>query len=59
MITGFIKCIFSIISIYIFLYNCSFINYEIKNNNNIVGSIIILIFVIASLIFSNIMFWLN
>lgn len=59
MVTNFIKLIFSIISIYIFLYNCSFINFEIKENNNVLGGITIFIFVLLSIIFSNIVFWLN
>ena len=59
MITGFIKIIFSIISLYIFLYNCSFINFEIKEHNNILGGITIFVFVLASLIFGNIVFWIN
>ena len=59
MVTVFIKIIFSIISLYIFLYNCSFINFEIKQNNNIPGGIIIFIFIFASLTFANTVFWIN
>ena len=58
MVTGFIKLIFSVICLYIFLYNCSFINYEIKAKNNILGSIFILLFVLSSLIFSNVVLWM-
>ena len=58
MVTGFIKLIFSIICLYIFLYNYSFVNYEIKTNNNILGSIFILLFVLSSLIFCNIVLWM-
>ena len=59
MITSFIKIIFTIISIYIFLYNCSFINYEIRENKNIIGGITVFVFVLLSVIFSNIVFWIN
>ena len=59
MITNFIKVIFSIISFYIFLYNCSFINFEIKENNNVLGGITIFLFVFFALIFSNVIFWIN
>lgn len=59
MITIFVKILFSLISIYSFIYTCSFVNYEIKKNSNIVGSIFILLFTTASIILSNIIFWIN
>lgn len=59
MITIFVKILFSLISIYSFIYTCSFVNYEIKKNSNIVGSISILLFTTASIILSNIIFWIN
>ena len=58
MVTGFIKLIFSIICLYIFLYNCSFANYEIKSKNNIIGGIFTLLFVLCSLVFSNVVLWM-
>ena len=59
MITWFIKAIFTLITIYIFLYCISFANYEIKNKSNYVGIIAFIIFTLSSIIFSNIVFWTN
>lgn len=59
MITTFVKILFSLISIYSLIYTFSFVNYEIKKNSNIVGSIFILLFTTASIILSNIIFWIN
>lgn len=59
MNTIFIKVIFLLISIYILLYCCSYAIYEAKNKNNIIGCITIIIFTFASLIFGNILFWIN
>ena len=59
MITIFVMILFSLISIYSVIYTCSFVNYEIKKNSNIVGSIFILLFTTASIILSNIIFWIN
>ena len=59
MVTLSIKLFFSLVTLYIFLYCCSYINYEIKNKSNILGSITFFIFVVASIAFSNIIFWLN
>ena len=57
MINWFIKTIFTLITIYIFLYCFSFANYEVKNKNNTLGSIVFMIFTLISIIFSNIIFW--
>ena len=59
MNTFFIKLIFLIFTILIFLYSTSYANFEITKKNNISGGIMFFIFTIISVIFSNIMFFIS
>ena len=59
MNTLFIKIIFSIFTIAIFLYSSSYAKFEIVKNNNIVGGIMVFIFALVSIVFSNIMFFIT
>lgn len=59
MNTLLIRLFFSIVCIFIFLYVLSFCLFEIKNNKNFFGGIFTLIVTIGSIIFSNIIFWIN
>jgi hypothetical protein len=59
MNTIFIKLFFSIMCLFMFFYVLSFSIFEIKTNHNIVGSIFTIFITVGSIIFSNIMFWLN
>ena len=59
MNTFFIKIIFFIFTFFIFLYSCSYANFEITKKNNISGGIMFFIFTIISVIFSNIMFFVS
>ena len=54
-----IKIIFLIFTIAIFLYSSSYANFEIKTKKNIIGGIIVFIFSLISIIFSNIMFFIT
>lgn len=58
MNTFFIRLFFSIICLIIFIYILSFSIYEIKNKN-IFGGIFTVVFTIFSIVFSNIIFWVN
>lgn len=53
------KIIFLIFSIFIFLYSCSYARYEITKKNNIQGGILIFIFSLFSIIFSNTVFFVS
>ena len=57
MNTVFIKGIFLIITLSIFLYCSSFAGFEIKKKNNIFGGFFVFLFSLASIIFSNIVFF--
>lgn len=59
MNTFFIRLFFSIICIFIFFYVFSFSLFEIKTNKNIFGGIFTILVTIGSIIFSNIIFWIN
>ena len=59
MNTFFVKIIFLLFTIYIFFYNCSYANFEIVKKNNLKGGIIVFIFSLLSVIFSNIMFFMS
>ena len=59
MNTFFIKIIFLIFTLIMFLYISSFAKYEITKNNNILGGIFVFIFTVASVIFGNIMFFIT
>lgn len=59
MNTFFIRIFFSIFSLYIFLYILSFAFFEIQKNKNFFGSIFTILITLGSIIFSNIIFWLN
>ena len=54
----YIKIIFLIFTIAIFFYSSSYASFEITKKNNIGGGIMVFIFSLASVIFSNIMFFL-
>lgn len=58
MVTFWVKLFFSLMTIYIFLYSCSFVNYEFKSKNNFWGSFVFFVFTLGSIIFSNIICWL-
>lgn len=51
--------LFSIFTIYVLINSCSYGIYEIKNEKNKSGGIAVISFTIFSIIFSNIMVWLN
>lgn len=59
MNTIFIKIFFSVICLFIFLYVLSFSIFEIKTNHNLFGGIFTIFITVGSIIFSNILFWLN
>ena len=59
MNTFFIRLFFSIICLFIFLYVLSFSIYEIRTNRNFFGGIFTLLVTLGSIIFSNIIFWIN
>lgn len=59
MNTFFIRLFFSIICLLIFLYVLLFGIYEMKNNHNMFGGIFTILITIFSIIFSNIIFWIN
>lgn len=59
MNTFFIRLFFSIICLLIFLYVLLFGIYEIKNNHNMFGGIFTNFNYHFSIIFSNIIFWIN
>ncbi len=59
MNTLFVKLVFLLITLYILLYCSSFAGFEIKSKNNIVAGIIVFLFTVTSVIFSNIIFWMN
>ena len=55
----FIKLYFSLICIFIFFYIFSFSMFEIKNKKNKFGGIITILFTVVSIIYSNIIFYIN
>ena len=59
MNTLYIKILFLIFTIAIFLYSISYAKFEITKKNNIFGGIMVFIFTLASVIFSNIIVWQN
>ena len=59
MNTIFTKIIFLIFTLIIFLYNCSYAGFEITKKNNISGGVMVFVFTLISVIFSNIMFFMS
>lgn len=59
MNTFFIKIVFLLITLYILFYCSSYAKYEITKKNNIISGIIVFLFTLASVIFSNIVFWIS
>ena len=59
MNTIFIKIIFLIFTIFIFLYCSSYAKFEITKKSNIIGGIMVFIFTVASIIFSNVIFFVS
>ena len=59
MNTFFIKLIFLIFTILIFLYSASYAGFEITKKNNISGGVMFFAFSIISIVFSNIMFFIS
>ena len=55
----FIKIIFFIFTLITFIYSSSYAKYEITKKNNIIGGIIIFIFILSSIVFSNIIFFIT
>lgn len=51
--------IFLIFSIFILIKNILYSNYEIKKENNKFGGLFIVFFTIFSILFSNIILWIN
>ena len=51
--------LFSIFTIYVLVNSTSYGIYEIKNEKNKTGGIAVISFTVFSVIFSNIMVWLN
>ena len=59
MNTIFIKIFFSTVCLFIFLHVVSFSIFEIRTNKNTFGGVFTIVFTIFSIIFSNIVFWMN
>ena len=59
MNTLFIKIIFLIFTIIIFLYSSSYAKFEIVKKNNIIGGIVVFLFSLISIVFSNVMFFMT
>ena len=59
MNTLFVKIIFLIFTLVIFIYSSSYAKFEITKKNNIIGVIIIFIFILSSIVFSNIIFFIT
>ena len=59
MNTIFIKIFFSIVCIFIFFHVLSFSIFEIRTNKNIFGGVFTIVFTVFSVVFSNIVFWIN
>lgn len=59
MNTIFTKIIFLFCTIFILLYSSSYAKFEITKKNNLSGGIIVFIFSLFSVIFSNIMFFMS
>lgn len=59
MNTIFIKIFFSLVCLTILFYVISFSIFELKTNHNTFGVAFTLFFTIASIVFSNIIFWSN
>ena len=59
MNTFFIKLIFLIFTIFIFLYSASYVSFEITKNNNISGGVMVFAFTIISIVLSNVMFFIS
>ena len=59
MNTFYIKIIFLIFTIAIFLYSSSYAKFEITKKSNIIGGIVVFLFSLVSIIFSNIMFFIT
>ena len=59
MNTLFIKIIFLIFTFVIFIYSSSYAKYEITKKNNIIGGIIVFVFILFSIVFSNIVFFIT
>ena len=55
----FIKLFFSLICLFILLYIISFSIFEIKNENNVFGGVATIVFTIVSIVYSNIIFYIN
>ena len=59
MTTLIIKLFFLVVTICILFYLTSYAKFEITQNNNVVVGIIIFLFTLFSVIFSNIVFWMS
>ena len=59
MNTLFVKIIFLIFTLVIFIYSSSYAKFEITKKNNTIGGIIIFIFILSSIVFSNIIFFIT
>ena len=54
-----IKLFFLSVTICILLYLTSYSKFEITQNNNVIVGILIFLFTLFSVIFSNIVFWIS
>lgn len=59
MVNIFIKIIFLLITLCILIYCSSYAKFEITKKNNIIAGIVVFLFSLASVIFSNIIFWVS
>ena len=59
MNTIFIKIFFSIVCLLSLIHIWSFAVFEIKENKNVYGGIFTILFAIFSVVFSNVLFWLD
>lgn len=59
MLTLFYRIIFLLFTIYVFINSVSYGLYEINEQKNKIGGRVVILFTIFSVIFSNVIVWLN
>ena len=59
MNTIFIKLFFSTVSLFFLTYTISYSKFEILTQKNTLGGVFIILFSLISIIFVNIIFWIN
>ena len=55
----FIDAIFFIFTIFILIKICSYAFYEMRNENNVFGGVTTIVVTLVSVIFVNVMVWIN